>query len=338
MALDYLDNVIMGGWQFSKGHTQRDLEGVHVLESYYEAGFRVFDCADIYTGVEELIGAFIAGHGIGADDIYVHTKYVPDLAALPGLSRDQTEAIVDRSRERLGLDTLDLVQFHWWDYEVPGYLDALETLVDLQSCGKIARIGLTNFDAAHVEEILDAGIPVASVQSQFSVLDRRPRGELTELARRHGVSLLSYGSIAGGLLSDRSVGAPPPSPPYDNRSLNKYMLIIEEIGGWQALQEVVQVLKDVADETDADVATVAAAWPLRQEPVDAVIVGVRNTSHLAEHRALRRGVPLTGEQLDRIERVRNRFGDVPGAVFELERDVGGPHNRIMKFDLNAMSR
>ena len=207
MALDYLDNVIVGGWQFSKGHTQRDLEGVHVLESYYDAGFRVFDCADIYTGVEELIGAFIAGHGIGADDIYVHTKYVPDLAALPTLSSDQTEGIIDRSRERLGLDTLDLVQFHWWDYEVPGHLDALETLVDLQSRGKIARIGLTNFDAAHVAEILDAGFPVESVQTQFSVLDRRPRGELTELARRHGVSLLSYGSIAGGLLSDRYVGA-----------------------------------------------------------------------------------------------------------------------------------
>ena len=116
------------------------------------------------------------------------------------------------------------------------------------------------------------------------------------------------------------------------------MLIVEEIGGWQALQEVLQVLKHVADETGADVATVSAAYCLHQETVDAVIVGVRNTDHLAEHRALRRSLPLTRDQLDRIERVRNLFGDVPGAVFELERDVGGPHNRIMKFDLNAMSR
>lgn len=338
MALDYLDNVIVGGWQLSKGHTRRDLAGLQALEAYYDAGFRVFDCADIYTGVEELIGEFIAGHGIGADDIYVHTKYVPDLAALPSLSRDQTEGIVDRSRERLGLDTLDLVQFHWWDYEVPGYLGALETLVDLQGRGKIARIGLTNFDAAHVAEVLDAGIPVASVQTQFSVLDRRPRGELTELARRHGVSLLAYGSVAGGLLSDRYVGAPQPSRPYDNRSLDKYMLIVEEVGGWRALQEVLQVLRLVADDLDADVATVSAAYCLHQEAVDAVIVGVRNTDHLPEHRALRSGLPLTPEQMDTIERVRNRFGDVAGAVFELERDVGGPHNRIMKFDLNAMSR
>lgn len=337
MALDYLDNVIVGGWQLSKGHTQRNLAGLHVLESYYDAGFRVFDCADIYTGVEELLGEFIAGHGIGTDDIYVHTKYVPDLAALPSLTPDQTERIIDRSRERLGLGTLDLVQFHWWDYQVPGHLEALETLLELQRRGKIARIGLTNFDAAHVAEILDAGIPVASVQAQFSVLDRRPRRELTELARRHDVSLLCYGSVAGGLLSDRYVGASPPGRPYENRSLDKYMLIVEEIGGWSALQEVLQVLKHVADEVDADVATVSAAYCLHHEPVDAVIVGVRNTNHLPEHRALRRSLSLSREQLDVIERVRNRFGDVPGAVFQLERDVGGPHNQIMKFDLNDMS-
>ena len=336
MALEYLRNVIVGCWQLSAGHTRHELSGLHVLESYYEAGFRVFDCADIYTGVEELLGEFIAAHQLTADDIVVHTKYVPDLSALPTLTPDQTERIIDRSRQRLGLDTLDLVQFHWWDYSVPGSLDALRTLDELRQRGKIARLGLTNFDAEHLARFLDASFPIASIQSQFSVLDRRPRRALAPLVEKHDVAVLCYGSVAGGLLSDRWMGVDRPTQPYDHRSLDKYMLIVDEIGGWDALQAVLEVLADVAREKGTDVASVAAAVCLHQQAVRACIVGVRNTKHLAEHVALAEGLSLSDDQLERIESVRGRFGEVPGAVYELERVAGGTHNRIMKFDLNAM--
>jgi aryl-alcohol dehydrogenase-like predicted oxidoreductase len=93
---------------------------------------------------------------------------------------------------------LDLVQFHWWDYGVPGYLDALDALHDQQRQGKVRAIGLTNFDRAHLAEILDHGVPVASIQSQASLLDRRTRGAFAGLAQAHGVDLLAYGSVAGG--------------------------------------------------------------------------------------------------------------------------------------------
>lgn len=114
---------------------------------------------------------------------------------------------------------------------MPGYLAALETLVDLKDQGQIREIGLTNFDADHVSEIVGHGIPVASVQTQYSVLDRRPRRALAPLANEHDVALLCYGSVAGGLLSDRYLGAPEPEQPYENRSLVKYMLVVEEMGG-----------------------------------------------------------------------------------------------------------
>ena len=335
MKLDYLDNVIIGGWQLAEGHSEAaQTEGLKVVETYYEAGFRTFDCADIYTGVEALLGSFIRAHGLTSDDIKIHTKYVPDMTSLASLTKEDTEATIDRSRARLGLGALDLVQFHWWHYPSGDYLAALDSLNELKRAGKIKEIGLTNFDAARLEEILEGGIPVASVQTQYSVLDRRAAGRLEPLTRNHGIALLCYGSVAGGLLSDRYLGQAAPQAPFENRSLAKYMLIVEEMGGWEALQAVLEVLKRIADAKGTDVATVASAYCLSQPGVRACIVGARNTEHLKEHLRLRHGVQLSQQDVAEIETVRRRFRAVPGDVYGLERDTEGKHGRIMKYNLN----
>ncbi|NIN67522.1 MAG: aldo/keto reductase, partial [Anaerolineae bacterium] len=83
------------------------------------------------------------------------------------------EASIDGSLLRLGVDRLDLVQFHWWDYDVPGYLDAAGWLADLLTAGKIRALGVTNFDTYHLRELVGAGIPIVSNQTQYSLLDRR---------------------------------------------------------------------------------------------------------------------------------------------------------------------
>jgi aryl-alcohol dehydrogenase-like predicted oxidoreductase len=334
MALPYLDRLIMGGWQLAQGHGQRVEDGVVVLDAYYGAGFRTFDCADIYAGVEETIGSFIAANGLGPHDIHVHTKLVPDLDALATFRPDDVARSVDRSRERLRVETLDLVQFHWWDYRVPGYLAALDALVDAQRQGAVRAIGLTNFDRARLAEILDHGVPVASVQVQGSLLDRRARGAFADLARAHDVDMLWYGSVAGGLLSDAYLGAPPPAGDAENRSLVKYALIVDEIGGWEALQTLLRELRAIADERGSDVASVASAWCLRQPGVRACIVGMRSVRHLARHVALRDDFELDDTDVARLERLRSTFREVPGEVFELERDRGGRHGRIMKYGLN----
>ncbi len=332
MTLDYLDKIIIGGWQLAKDHSD-ERQGLKVLEAYYAAGFRTFDCADIYTGVEALIGSFIKAHGLTSNDIKVHTKYVPDMALLTSLTKEQTEAVIDRSRARLGLETLDLVQFHWWHYSSGDYLAALDSLRDLKRAGKIREIGATNFDAAHVQEILDRGVPVASIQTQYSVLDRRATKTLAPFAREHKVALLCYGSVAGGLLSDRWLRQPAPQAPFENRSLAKYLLIVEEMGGWGALQRVLEVLKNIANAQGTDVASVASAYCLRQPGVRACIVGARNTNHLQEHVRLRDELRLSDRDVADIEAVRRQFRAIPGNVYELERDVTGKHGRVMKYDL-----
>ncbi|MEM6428709.1 MAG: aldo/keto reductase [Deinococcota bacterium] len=334
MKLEYLNNIIIGGWQLAVGHSDTQAEGIKVIETYYDAGFRTFDCADIYTGVEDTLGTFIKSHGLGADDIHIHTKYVPDMGSLASLTKEDTEAIIDRSRARLGLDKLDLVQFHWWHYPTGNYLGALESLKALKQAGKIRNIGLTNFDAQHMQEILDYDIPIASIQSQYSLIDQRVTNKLEPLLLNNNIDLLCYGSVAGGLLSDAWLDKPEPQAPYENRSLVKYILMVEEMGSWDVLQSILETLRSIADTHESDIASIASSYCLHQPAAQACIVGVRNAKHLEHHLQLQRGIQLAEDELAQLDDLRAQFKPIPGAVYELERNIDGQHGRIMKYNLN----
>jgi aryl-alcohol dehydrogenase-like predicted oxidoreductase len=311
------------------------------MMAYAEAGILTFDCADIYTGVEDLIGTFRTAyadrHGQAAlQAIHVHTKLVPDLTMLATCDRAYIRDIVETSLKRLRMERLDLVQFHWWDYGVRRYLDVLGWLKDLQAEGKVAQIGATNFDTARVREIFDAGIPLMSMQVQYSLLDRRPERQLVPLALDRGLWLFCYGTVAGGFLGDRWLGAPEPREPLENRSLTKYKLIIDDFGGWDLFQALLRTLRTIADRHGVDIATVASAAMLNRPGVAAVIVGSRNRAHLAGNVAVAT-LRLTEADLAEIAAIQAQSRIPEGDVYELERDRDGPHGRIMKYNLNAAS-
>ena len=88
------------------------------------------------------------------------------------MTRDVVEQAIDRSLRRMNIDTLDLLQFHWWDYTDAGDLEALHFLTELKTAGKIRHLALTNFDTAHMRTIVESGIEVVSNQVPFSLIDR----------------------------------------------------------------------------------------------------------------------------------------------------------------------
>jgi aryl-alcohol dehydrogenase-like predicted oxidoreductase len=333
-----ISRLLKGGWQLAGGHgTVDEASALADMQAFVDAGITTFDCADIYTGVEALIGRYLAAVRArdgqdAASAIQVHTKCVPDLDALPGLTRATVEAAIDRSRARLGVEALDLVQLHWWDYEVPGALDALSWLGDLHRSGRIRHVGLTNFDTPHLEAIAGAGVPVRSHQVQYSVLDRRPSGAMADACRRHGVGLLAYGALAGGFLSERWLGAPAPREPLENRSLVKYRLIIDECGGWDYFQALLAVMKAVADRHGVTIGTVAIRWVLDQPGVAGVIVGARHRSHLAPSCAALE-LSLDAADLARLAAIQASARGPSGDVYALERVRGGRHASIMRYDL-----
>ncbi|MBE0636340.1 aldo/keto reductase [Candidatus Bipolaricaulota bacterium] len=333
-----ISRIIRGGWQLSVGHHQAGVDEAAAIEGMRlcaETGITTFDCADIYTGVEELIGRFLRTHR-DERPIQIHTKYVPDLDSLATLTPQNTVAVIDRSLQRLGIQRLDLVQFHWWDYDIPGYVEAAHTLDNLRLQGKVRHIGVTNFDVAHLSEILDAGVPVVSNQVQYSVLDRRPATDMATYCASHRVSLLCYGTLAGGFLTDRYLNAPPPQEPFENRSLTKYRLIIEEIGGWSRYQNLLQVLRAIADKHGTNIAAIASRYVLDQPQVAGAIIGMRSNHRIAEaHRLF--DLPLSSDDLGLIDACLTQSAGPRGPVFGLERIKDGRHAGIMKMNLGQPS-
>ncbi len=333
-----ISRVIRGGWQLAGDHGAVDPAAVTAdLAAFYDAGVTTFDCADIYTGVEAMIGDFRAAmlNTRGAEalaQLRVHTKYVPDLELLPRLTGADVRRIIDRSLQRLRMERLDLVQFHWWDYDQPRYLEAARHLADLQAEGKIHLVSGTNFDAAHVEEIAAAGVKFATLQVQYSLLDARPAGALADTCARLGTQFLCYGTLAGGFLGDGWLGKPEPTEGFPNRSLVKYKLIIDEFGGWDLFQDLLATLRRVADRHGASIANIASRHVLDQPLVAGVIVGASHAGHLPDTLRIS-DIRLTPQDRAEITAVLARRQGPQGEVYALERDRNGRHGSIMKYNL-----
>jgi aryl-alcohol dehydrogenase-like predicted oxidoreductase len=336
---DYsISRLIVGGWQFSQGHGASDHSvcgARELLATLVDRGLTTFDCADIYTGVEELFGGLIRERrGRGGDPgIQIHTKFVPDLEALPTISKAYVERIIDRSLSRLGVERLDLIQFHWWDYAVPGYVEVAHWLQEMQGEGKIRHLGVTNFDRAHLEELVSAGVKVVSNQVQYSVLDRRPGKELAPYCRDNGIVLLCYGGLSGGFLTDGYLGMDNPPSQIPNRSLIKYTLIIDEIGGWEGYQAILKTLKRVAERHGVPLPCVALRYILDQAAVAATITGLDSVDQ-AEQTLRALDLKLRDEDFREIDATLSNIPVPPGPVYGLERDREGPHGAIMRYDLN----
>jgi len=332
--------VIRGGWQLAGDHGDVDRAlAIRDMEAFVDAGLTTFDCADIYTGVEEMIGEFIADlrrrrGAMVADQVVVHTKLVPDLERLVELRADEVEATIDRSLQRLRVDRLDLVQFYWWDLGLGSAVDAAGVLVECQAKGKVRNIGVTNWDVAEVQPLVDAGIDVVSNQVQYSVLDRRAEEQLVPWSAEADVQLLCYGTLAGGFLTERWLDEPDPGFAFENRSLVKYRLIIDEFGPWDRFQRLLRTLRSVGDRHGVPLSAVATAWALDRPRVAAAIVGARYARHLPQTLQVF-DVALTDHDRHEIGTVLGEADGPHGPVFGLERDRTSRHGRIMKYNLNA---
>ena len=281
--------LLVGMWQVSGAHGAIDRErALRAMLAHFDAGFDTFDLSDHYGPAEDFIGEFRRRLRAERGEeslarLRALTKWVPR----PGpMTRAIVEQAIETSLRRMDTPALDLLQFHWWDYDDARYLDALGHLADLRESGKIRHLALTNFDTEHLERILDRGIPVVSNQVQYSLVDRRPEVAMSELCRRRGVSLLTYGTFAGGLFAEHYLGRPEPGrAELTTASLQKYKRMIDAWGGWELFQRLLEALQAVAKKHGATIAGVAARAVLDRPAVGAAIIGVRfgESEHIADN-------------------------------------------------------
>jgi aryl-alcohol dehydrogenase-like predicted oxidoreductase len=315
--------ILNGMWQVAGGHGYIDHEkAVEDMIKYHDSGFTTWDLADIYGPAEDLIGEFrrrllkLRGKG-ELERIQALTKWVPR----PGkITRAAVIENIQKSLNRMNVSSIDLLQFHWWDYNNPYYMDALKYLTDLKDNGIIKNIGLTNFDTERLQIMMDADLPIVSNQIQYSIIDQRPEVKMIPFCQKQGISLLAYGSLCGGLMSDRYFGREKPSiGELDTLSLRKYYQMIEAWGGWNLFQELLSNLNTIAQKYNVSIANIATRYILDSPTVAGVIIGAR--LGIVDHRVSNEQVfnlKLGRSDLDAIDGVRKKSNN----LFETIGDCG----------------
>lgn len=315
--------ILNGMWQVAGGHGYIDREkAVEDMIRYHDSGFTSWDLADIYGPAEDLIGDFrrrlleLRGKD-ELDRIQALTKWVPR----PGkITPSAVSENIQISLNRMNVSSIDLLQFHWWDYNNPYYMDALQYLTDLRDIGLIKNIGLTNFDTERLQVMMDADLPIVSNQIQFSIIDRRPEVKMIPFCQKHGISILAYGSLCGGLMSDRYFETEKPSADeLDTLSLRKYYQMIEAWGGWKLFQELLSSLKAIAEKYKVSIANIATRYILDSPAVAGVIIGAR--LGIVDHRLSNEhafNLRLDRSDLDAIDVVCKKSNN----LFEIIGDCG----------------
>ncbi len=315
--------ILNGMWQVAGSHGQVNSESViSDMLLYHNSGFTTWDMADIYGPAEEYIGEFrkrLAKNKGEAelDNMQALTKFVPN----PGpMTRTIVEHYIDKSIRRMNVKTIDVVQFHWWDYNDTRYIDALHHLSKIRDEGKIRHLALTNFDTERIEIMVENGFKLVSNQVQYSVLDQRPEAKMTVFCQKHGIKLLTYGTLLGGFLSEKYLGKPEPTrSQLDTPSLQKYKNMIHAWGGWNLFQNLLVVLDDISKKHRVSIANVVTRYILDKPTVAGVIIGAR--LGIAEHKSDNVRVfelQLDKEDNDAIKSITSRSND----LFERIGDCG----------------
>ncbi|MBH8576345.1 aldo/keto reductase [Nostocaceae cyanobacterium CENA369] len=320
--------ILNGMWQVSGGHGRINSQAaIQTMFKYLDAGFTTWDLADHYGPAEDFIGEFrrqiIANRGKEAlANIQAFTKWVPR----PGkMTKKLVEENINISLKRMDVESLDLMQFHWWEYQDKNYLDALKYMTELQTEGKIKHLALTNFDTEHLKIIIEAGIKIVSNQVQFSLVDRRPEMNMLEFCQQHDIKLFTYGTVCGGLLSEKYLGkSEPRGLELSTVSLRKYKNMIDAWGGWQLFQELLSILKQIADKHRVSISNVAVRYILDKPAVGGVIVGARlSVSEHIEDNAKVFNFTLDAEDSDRIDTISQKSRN----LYQLIGDCGDEYRR-----------
>lgn len=247
------------------------------MEPYVQAGFTTFDMADHYGSAELVTGIFRKENPLLP--VQLLTKWVPR----PGkTTRDEVRQAVERAAKRMQSEVIDLLQFHAWNYADPNWLDCLYWLQELKEEGLILNLGLTNFDTAHLNIVVNSGIEVVSNQVCYSLIDQRASHGMTALCKKNNIKILAFGTVAGGFLTDHWLDKPAPQQ-HDalTWSQMKYKRFIDTAGGWEKFQIILYTLRQVAKKYNVSIANVATRYILENPAVGGVIIGAR--LGLSEH-------------------------------------------------------
>ena len=312
------------------------------MDMALDHGINAFDTAELYPVLpisrktqgesERIIGRYIRERQ-NRDRLKIFTKIVGigNHTAKDGEPINKVELIksLDRSLQNLQTDYVDLYQLHWpnrgsyhfrklWNYEVGGgatsaieddLLETLETLTQLQKDGKIRAFGTSNESAWGIMKFLELSknhdlIRISATQNEYSLMHRIYEPDLSEIGVRENVGLLTYTSLAGGILTGKYGPRGELVPQGSRRSIEA------NVGGRVTetgkIWEVAQAYIDLAQAHNMSPISMAYRFCLSKNFVSSVIIGATNTNQLAQ---ILDGnyAPLPSEMLKDIDAIRRLY-------------------------------
>src|SRR5918998_2171844 len=288
---------LFGAW----GSTEAE-EARRLVDICLDAGVTLFDTADVYSdgASEEVLGAALRGR---RDRVLISTKTAlptGDGADDAGTSRSRLIRSVEASLRRLGTDYVDLLQLHAFDAGTP-IAETLSTLDDLVRAGKVRYVGVSNFSGWQLMKSLSIAdrngyARYVAHQVYYSLVGRDYEWELMPLARDQGIGALVWSPLGWGRLTGKiRRGQPLP----DGSRLHATAAAGPPVDD-QTLFAIVDVLDEIAEETDKTVPQIALNWLLRRPTVSSVIVGARDEAQLRQNLGAV-GWRLSDDQIARLD-------------------------------------
>jgi aryl-alcohol dehydrogenase-like predicted oxidoreductase len=285
-----------------------DNESLRALRQAVRSGVNFFDTADVYGDgrSEQLLARLYHDNS----DIRVATKAGRrlDPHTADGYNRENLTAFVDRSRENLDRETLDLVQLHCPPTEVYYRPEVFEVLEDLKAQGKIAHYGVS---VERVEEALKAiEYPgVETVQIIFNMFRQRPAERFFDEAQKRDVGVLARVPLASGLLTGK-YGADASFPANDHRNFNRDGEAFDRGETFAGVDlkrgvEAVRELEEIRPE-GMTMAQFALRWILMFDAVSCTIPGAKRPAQAEENAAAADLPPLSDETMRAVEDVYDR--------------------------------
>ena len=307
-----ISRIVTGLWQVAdmeREGSALDLDDAsEEMARYVGAGLTTFDMADHYGSSELIAGRY---EERWPDTAQLCTKWVPN----PGpKSAEDVRRAVQRALDRMKRDSIDLLQFHAWSYADPSWLDCMFELQALKDDGLIRHLGLTNTDAAHVAMLCESGVDIVSNQICYSLLDQRAAGDMADVCARYDVKVLAFGTLAGGLLTERWLDVPEPDmSDLETWSQMKYKRFIDTAGGWSKFQSLLGAVQRASTRVGASMANVATRYMLDAPAVAGVIVGARLglSEHLDDNQRMF-DIEWDDESLQEIAAAVEALDPIPG--------------------------
>lgn len=253
-----------------------DRDAKDTILAALEAGVTLFDTAPLYGRADEHLRAAL---GPRLRDVVVASKVGARREAahaISDLSPSHLRRDLEASLERLGVETIDLLQIHWPCERGTPLEESLQALFRMRDEGKLRYVGLCNYGAADLERAWKVG-PIATLQLPLSLLRRENERDIAAAARL-GTGVLAYEPLARGLLTGKHRGVPRFAPGDVRASDPRFWAL-----GMARAGPLIESLRREAERRGTTPAALALAWVARREGVTAVLAGARTPAQAREN-------------------------------------------------------